>query len=154
MSEVVYVFDRSDMDKLGKVLSYDPYLDKELLPDMPEELSDKKYLEQHPEAKEKAKELSERINKAKERLKNDPMLNTIFARQEYSLREGSSLGMDQSKCYLYIKASDDFIAKAEQKLKKEFASFAKADPETSQKVISFISEEQQRANEGFGSIFG
>ncbi len=154
MPEKVYAFDKSDMEKLNKMLAYDPYLDKTLLPDMPPELEDKKYLEQHPEMKEKAEEMRKRIEDAKGKLKNDRYLNVIFARQEYSLREGSELGLDNSKCYLYIKANDDFVGRAEDRLKHEFGSFASTDPDTEAKVVKFIHEEQDRANAGFGSIFG
>ena len=154
MSERVYSFDKAAMDKLSKALSYDPYLDKNLLPDMPKEFDDKKYLEQHPEAKEQYEALQKRIEDAKDRLKNDKSLNVIFARQEYSLREGTSLGLNPDKCYLYLKANDEFLKNAEDRLKDEYESFAKADDETSQKVIKAIHDEEDRANAGFGSIFG
>ncbi len=154
MSERVYSFDKASMEKLSRALSYDPYLDKNLLPDMPKEFEDKKYMEQHPEAREQYEALQKRIDDAKERLKNDKSLNVIFARQEYSLREGSSLGLDQSKCYLYLKANDEFLKMAEDRLKDEYESFANADDETSQKVIKAIHDEEDRANAGFGSIFG
>jgi uncharacterized protein YaaR (DUF327 family) len=154
MSERVYSFDKSDMEKLSKALSYDPYLDKNLLPDMPKEFEDKKYMEQHPEQKQQMEALQKRIEEAKNRLKNDKNLNVIFARQEYSLREGASLGLEPEKCYLYLKANDEFLKGAEERLKAEYKSFAVADSETSQKVIKAIHDEEERANAGFGSIFG
>ncbi|MCL5679987.1 MAG: hypothetical protein M1465_01415 [Candidatus Marsarchaeota archaeon] len=154
MSERVYSFDKSEMEKLSKVLSYDPYLDKNLLPDMPKEFEDKKYMEQHPELKQQMEDLQKRIDDAKDRLKNDKNLNVIFARQEYSLREGASLGLNSEKCYLYLKANDEFLKNAEDRLKDEYKSFALADAEASQKVIAAIHDEEERANAGFGSIFG
>ncbi len=154
MPEHVYSFDKEVMEKLSKALSYDPYLDKNLLPDMPKEFEDKKYMEEHPEMKEKKDEIEKRIQEAKRRLNEDKSLNVIFARQEYSLRDGSSLGLDKDKCYLYIKANDEFIASAEERLKNEYDSFVKADSATSEKVISTIHDEEDRANAGFGSIFG
>jgi len=154
MSERVYSFDKSDMEKLSKALSYDPYLDKNLLPDMPKEFEDKKYMEQHLEQKQQMEALQKRIEEAKNRLKNDKNLNVIFARQEYSLREGASLGLEPEKCYLYLKANDEFLKGAEERLKAEYKSFAVADSETSQKVIKAIHDEEERANAGFGSIFG
>ncbi|MCL4404728.1 MAG: hypothetical protein M1544_00725 [Candidatus Marsarchaeota archaeon] len=154
MTESVYSFDKSAMEKLSKALSYDPYLDKELLPDMPKEFEDKKYMAEHPEMEEKKKEMEKRIEEAKEKLKNDKSLNVIFTRQEYSLREGGAFGLDPEKCYLYLKANDDFIARAEERLKSEYDSFAKVDAETSQKVIKAIHDEEDKANAGFGAIFG
>ena len=76
---------------------------------MPKEFEDKNYIEQHPEAKEQYEAMQKRIEDAKDRLKNDKNLNVIFARQEYSLREGTSLGLDPNKCYLYLKANDEFL---------------------------------------------
>ncbi len=137
--ERVYIFDKGDEEKLKKLLSYDPYTDPSIIPpgrgDDPE--------------REKA------IKANMEKLANDdPLYDVIFARQEYSIRDGASLGLDENKIYLYIKANEDFIAKAELKLKKNFESFKRASLEEEQKVIAYIKDEQERSNAGFGMIFG
>ena len=124
MAERVYVCDEAEYPALKKTLEYDPYLDKNL-----------------DEAKLKE-------------LQSDKYANVIFARQEYSLRDGASLGLDKSKYYLYLKANDDFMAAADDRLSHEFKSVKRAKAEEEGKVISVINDEQSRANAGFGSICG
>jgi hypothetical protein len=124
MAERVYVCDEAEYPALKKALEYDPYLDKSL--------DDEKL----------------------RALKGDKYANVIFSRQEYSLREGAALGLEKGKYYLYIKANEDFMRAAEERLAHEFKSVKRAPPEAESKVIALINEEQSRANEGFGSIFG
>ncbi|MCL5262550.1 MAG: hypothetical protein M1390_01790 [Candidatus Marsarchaeota archaeon] len=124
MAERVYVCDEAEYPALKKALEYDPYLDKSL--------DDEKL----------------------RALKGDKYANVIFSRQEYSLREGAALGLEKGKYYLYIKANEDFMKDAEERLAHEFKSVKRAPPEAEGKVIALINEEQSRANEGFGSIFG
>ncbi len=124
MAERVYVCDEAEYPALKKALEYDPYLDKSL--------DDEKL----------------------RALKGDKYANVIFSRQEYSLREGAALGLEKGKYYLYIKANEDFMRAAEERLAHEFKSVKRAPPEAEGKVIALINEEQSRANEGFGSIFG
>ena len=42
----------------------------------------------------------------------------------------------------------------EEKLKKEIEGLKRCDPDTERKVITFINEEKEKGNVGFGSIFG
>ncbi|MGC8652193.1 MAG: hypothetical protein ACP5UH_03005 [Candidatus Micrarchaeia archaeon] len=138
--ERVYSFDKAEEEKLQHMLAYDPYTDPSVIP---------------PAGKGEDPEREKAIKANLEKLmQSDKFFDVIFARQEYSLREGSSMGMDEGKVYLYIKAGEDFLAKAEEKLKQNFQSFKRVDEAEEQKVISFIKEEQDRSNAGFGLIFG
>ncbi len=124
MSERVYECDRNDYERLKKLLEYDPYLDKSIS--------------------------SEQL----ETIRNDKYANIIFARQSYVLKDGSSLGMDAKKYYLYLKAGDEFFKDAEEKLKKEIASIKRSDSETEKKIIAIINEEENKGNYGIGLILG
>jgi len=121
---------------------------------MPKELSDPKYLEAHPEAKEQADKISKEIDEALARLKSDKELNIIFARQDYEIKSGAELGMDPNKQYLYLDFSDDLWDLAEKKLKNAVKSIQRLDQESEKKVIAAIEEERTRSEEGFGLLFG
>lgn len=124
MAERVYECDRVDHEKLKRLIEYDPYLDKSLT--------------------------SEQI----EKIRNDRYANIIFARQSYVLKDGSSLGMDPGKYYLYLKAGDEFFKDSEEKLKKEIPSIKRLDPESEKKVVDIINEEESKGNYGIGMIMG
>ena len=119
----VYVCPIEKENELKKMLEYDPYLD--------------------PKIKE------EDLKK----LREDEMANIIFARQDYVIKEGASINMDPSKCYLFLNAQESFFDKAEKKL-KSIEGLERAKPDIESKVIMFIDDERKRADEGFGSIFG
>ncbi|MEM0149645.1 MAG: hypothetical protein QXW10_01995 [Candidatus Micrarchaeaceae archaeon] len=138
--ERVYVFDKADEEKLKSMLAYDPYTDPSVIP---------------PAKKGEDENREQAIKANMERLaQQDKFFDVIFARQEYSLREGGAIGMDDSKVYLYLNAGDEFIGKAEMRLKQNFKSFKRASAEDEQKIIKFIKDEQKRSDEGFGLIFG
>ncbi len=124
MPVAVYEIDSSEVEAFKKFLEYDPYLDKSL-------------------GEEELKKLND-----------DKLANVIFARQEYSLRDGRALGMPDGKYYLYIKANDDFLRLAGEKLLKNFKTVKRASKEAEEKFISIVNEEEERANAGVGSIFG
>ncbi len=124
MAAAVYEVDASEYDALKKFLEYDPYVDKSL-----------------------SEEDLKKLNAEK-------AYDSLFSRQEYSLREGASLGLEKGKYYLYINASEDFLKVADEKLKKNFKSVKKASKEQEGKFISIIEEEQNRGNAGIGMIFG
>ncbi len=124
MPSRVYVCGINDIDKLKRLMEYDPYLDKSL---SEEQLS---------------------------MLKKDPNANLIFARQDYKIKEGAMLGMDPGKCYLFLSANEEFLAKAEPKLLKSIEGIKRADSETESKVISSIESEISNSEAGIGSIFG
>jgi hypothetical protein len=123
MSIRVYVCPIEKEAELKKMLEYDPYID--------------------PKIKE------EDLKKIRE----DEMANIIFARQDCVLKDGASINLDPSKCYLFINAQDSFLDKAEKKL-KSIEGLERADKNTEEKVAMFIDDERKRADEGFGSIFG
>lgn len=124
MPETVYEFDESEYPQIKHMLEYDPYVDKSISSEALSKLADNKFS------------------------------NVIFARQEYYIKDGPSLGAPAGKYYLYLKANDEFTAIAQEKFKKEFASLKRAPPEIEKKVIEDVKEEQDRANAGFGAIFG
>ncbi|MGI0141864.1 MAG: hypothetical protein ACREBF_04430 [Candidatus Micrarchaeales archaeon] len=120
----VYIADISKLQDLKKLISYDPYLDTNL----------------------KDEDLK--------KIREDEMANIIFARQTCIIKEGESLNLDKTKAYLYINSADDFLEKADKKLKIVVEGIQRADPDTEQKVITSISEEQSKADSGFGYLFG
>jgi hypothetical protein len=146
----VYECNKSEVEELKKVLSYDPYLDNSLIP--PSSKADEKNMtpEQKAEAEQKAKEVEE----TRKKIAESPKGKIIFTRQEYSLREGASLGLKDDITYLYLNAPDDFLTGAEERFKTEFKTIKPASKEEQEKVIAAIKEEEEKANTGFGSIFG
>ncbi len=120
----VYTCDSADANELKKLMEYDPYLDKDL-------------------------------NEGQlAGLKNDEMANIIFARQDYSIKDGISINLDTKKYYLYLSASDEFLEKAGKKLKSSIKSIARADKETEDKVIGIVEGERSQSEQGLGAIFG
>ena len=124
MPAIVFECDASEAEALKKALEYDPYLDKSL------------------------------DESALKKLTTDKDANIIFARQEYELRDGGAFGLDSGKYYLYLKANDEFLKGAEEKLKKQFKTVKRAAPQEEGKVIKVIEEEENQVNAGVGSIFG
>lgn len=124
MPAVVYECDASESGELKKFLEYDPYLDQSL------------------------------DEEALKKLNGDKQANIIFSRQDYSLRDGASIGLVQGKSYLYLQANDDFLKEADKKLKNSFKGIKRASKEDEQKLINIIEEEHNRGNAGIGAIFG
>jgi hypothetical protein len=124
MSVRVFACARDEVEALKKLLEYDPALDKGLSVE------------------------------ALRKLQEDKYGSVIFARKEFSLREGRSFGIDDDNFYLYLKADDDFLKAAEERFSHEFKTVKHADPGVEQKLTAFISEEENKANQGFGAIFG
>ncbi|MEK6982846.1 MAG: hypothetical protein AABX38_07970 [Candidatus Micrarchaeota archaeon] len=84
-------------------------------------------------------------------LETDPYAEDSFARVGYKVRDGAGLSEDKTKMYLYISGSDEFIKKADEKLKP----LAKvASTEVEKRVIEKIVLEEETAESGFGSMFG
>jgi len=84
-------------------------------------------------------------------LETDPYAEESFARVGYKLKEGGVLGEDKSKNYLYMSASDDFIKKADEKL-KSFVTIVKGEVE--KRILDKIAAEEESAEAGLGSLFG
>jgi oligoendopeptidase F len=150
----VYVLNSSDVAALKKILEYDPYLDPNLIPKTPKEWDDPKYMEKHPELKAEAEKKKKESEDALSRLKNDKELNTIFARQDYQIKDGISLGLDREKSYLYLNADEAFLDAGEAKLKKNITSLQRAPKEVENQIIDRIEEERQKSDQGLGFIFG
>jgi uncharacterized membrane protein YgaE (UPF0421/DUF939 family) len=153
MSERVYECGPSEVSLLKKLLTYDPYLDPNLIPKLPE-VSAEMLAKMTPEQKKEYEEKEKKVEEALKKLSEDKLANVIFARQDCDLREGKMLGIDTDKSYLYIKATDEFLNLAEERFKKEFKTIKRADPEIENKFISIKAEEESKANAGFSSIFG
>ena len=120
----VYICSSKDVTALKKLLEYDPYLDKSL-----------------GEA-----EL--------EKIRKDEEANVIFARQDYLLKDGISLGLERDYYYLYVNATEEFLAKAEKKLKKALPEIKRAEPGLESKIVATIEEERNESEQGLGLIFG
>jgi len=84
-------------------------------------------------------------------LEADPYAEDSFARVGYKMKDGAVIGEDKGKSYLYMKASKEFIKKADEKL-KDIAKIAPHDVE--KRVTEKIQKEEEEAEGGFGSIFG
>ncbi|MGI0133481.1 MAG: hypothetical protein ACREBW_00785 [Candidatus Micrarchaeaceae archaeon] len=150
----VYECDRSEADALKRFLKYDPYDDPKVLPpsNMPKDVKELKKLPKEQQDRINAEE-SARQEKLK-KLREDRLLNIIFWKQEYEVRDGAAIGLDREKIYLYLNAPEDFLSGAEEKLTKEFKSIKRATKDEADKVTNAISSEQDTAAAGFGSIFG
>ncbi|MGC8572143.1 MAG: hypothetical protein ACP5RI_01150 [Candidatus Micrarchaeia archaeon] len=153
MSIRVYECDESEVKELKKMLSYDPYLDNNLIPKVPE-LKNEDKARMTPEQLKEYQEKEEKAHEALKKLSEDKLANVIFARQDYDLREGKALGVDTNKSYLYLKATDEFLDLAEEKFKKYFKTIKRADHDIEEKFIKIKEDEDSRANMGFGAIFG
>ncbi|MCX8195360.1 MAG: hypothetical protein N3G22_04625 [Candidatus Micrarchaeota archaeon] len=84
-------------------------------------------------------------------LEADPYGEVSFSRNGYKIKEGSVIGLDKGKAYLYISCSEEFAKFARAKLS---GIAAECSPEVSSAVAKAIEEEENNAEVGFGSIFG
>ena len=146
----VYICDRADVDRLKKMLAYDPYLDPNIIPHR----SEKDLERMSDEDKKLMAEEDKRVSENLAQLKSDVFFDVIFARQEYELIDGVTLGLDKEKYYLYMKSNEEFLEKSDKKLEKNFNGVKRADKITENKVIAFVEERNSKADAGFGSIFG
>jgi len=150
----VYMLNSSDAPKLKKLLEYDPYLDQNIAPKIPKEWEDPKYLAEHPEVAKEAEQKKKQAEEALGNLRNDKEANVIFARQDYQLKDGISLGLDREKSYLYLSADESFFDGAEAKLKKNVASIERAKEDVEKQIIDTLEKEKEKADQGLGFIFG
>lgn len=84
-------------------------------------------------------------------LETDPYAQDSFARIGYKMKDGAVLGEDKGKVYLYVKADDAFLKKADALL-KDVAAHAPAEVE--KRVVEKVLKEEEEAESGLGSIFG
>jgi hypothetical protein len=147
----VYECNKSEVEELKKVLTYDPYLDPNLIP--PSEKGSGRPADQMSAAEQV--EMANRVKMVNDAIeKLGPKAKVIFSRQEYSIREGAAFGAPADVSLLYINASDEFLKGAEDRFKTEFKTIKRAPKEIEDKVGQTINEEQEMANTGLGSIFG
>lgn len=93
----------------------------------------------------------ENVKELKKVLEADPYAEDSFARVGYKLRDGAGLDEEKNKTYVYISASEDFIKKADEKLK----DIAKPlEGEKAERIIGKIKKEEESAESGLGSLFG
>jgi len=153
MSAHVYECDGSELEALKRLLAYDPYLDPNVIPpSVPG--ADKPADKRTAEEKAAVAERDLKVEGAMKRLREDRFSDVIFTRQEYELFDGAALGLQPGKSYLYLKANDGFLAKADELLPLKFRSVKRVTGEAEQKVLAKVSEQEESANAGFGSIFG
>ena len=146
----VYECGKPEAEALKKLLSYDPYLDPNIIPSSKDDKPSKEMTEEERrEAAEREKRIQENLRKVREEYSD-----IIFARQEYSLRDGVTLGLDSDKVYLYLKANEDFLNKADKLLASKINGLKRTPNDVEGKVIAVIKEEEDKASAGFGSIFG
>lgn len=134
---------QEDVDKLKKRLDYDPYTDTSLIPTAKAKMTE-----------EEEKAYDEKVKAAMAKLAEDKFSNLIFVRQEYSLRDGRSVGLNPEVYYLYISAPDAFVSEMEKFFAEKFPNIKRATADDESKFIKLLNEEKEKANEGFGSIFG
>jgi len=84
-------------------------------------------------------------------LEADPYADDSFARMGYKVKDGGVLGEEKAKLYIYMSASDDFLKKADEKL-KGVVQRCKEDVE--KRIAEKIKAEEESAESGLGSIFG
>ncbi len=83
-------------------------------------------------------------------LEADPYANDSFARVGYKMKDGESVGEDKGKTYVYISASEEFLKKADEKLKGLAAA---APDEVQKRVEKKITDEEDTVAAGV-SMFG
>jgi GH15 family glucan-1,4-alpha-glucosidase len=92
----------------------------------------------------------DKYSKAKQILEENPYDEQSFSRVGYKIREASSIGIDEKGYFLYIKANEEFIKKAKEKLKD---CIGQCKDESIKKAKEEIEKEEENAIAGFGSIF-
>lgn len=151
MAAHVYEFDKSELDELKKLLSYDPYLDPNVIPPSPSVDKSKESPEERKMREERERGVQERLRSLRE---NDRHFEVIFSRQEYEIFDGAALGLDAEKSYLYLKANEEFLGKADAALEQKVKNLKRAGKEAEERVLKKVLEDEESANAGLGSIFG
>jgi hypothetical protein len=83
-------------------------------------------------------------------LEADPYAQDSFARVGYKVKDGTVVGEDKGKIYIYISASEEFLKKADERL-KGLASPAQDDVQ--KRVEKKITDEEDTVAAGV-SMFG
>jgi len=92
-------------------------------------------------------------------LEADPYGKPCFSRNGYKVKDGAQVSQDREKCYVFMRATDEFAAFARGKLKalvdaegRELAVESK--PEIVAAIAKIIEDEENSAEVGMGAIFG
>ena len=83
-------------------------------------------------------------------LEADPYAQDSFARAGFKVKDGAMVGEDKGKTYVYISASDEFMKKADERLK---GLAAPAPEEVQKRVEKKIKDEEDTVAAGV-SMFG
>lgn len=75
-----------------------------------------------------------------------------WKRQGYNLRDAKSLGFDDEGSYLHVNANEEFFNKNKGDIDIDGVEELTADKK--KQVIKAIKEEQEKAQQGMGTIFG
>lgn len=84
-------------------------------------------------------------------LEADPYAESSFARVGYKLKDGNVLSENKEKVYVYISASEEFVKKADEKLKDLGTAMKEEDQK---RIADKIKKEEEAAQSGFGNMFG
>jgi len=84
-------------------------------------------------------------------LEADPYADDSFARVGYKIKDGGVIGEDKAKMYIYMSASEDFLKKADEKLK---GVVERCKDDVEKRIVEKIKSEEESAESGLGSIFG
>jgi hypothetical protein len=84
-------------------------------------------------------------------LEAEPYADDSFARMGYKVKDGEFLGEDKSKMYVYVRAADDFLKKADERL---LGLAVRCKPDVEKRVHEKIQAEEESAEAGLGNIFG
>jgi hypothetical protein len=92
-------------------------------------------------------------------LEADPYGEKSFSRNGYKVKDGAQVGQDREKCYVFMRATDEFASFARGKLKELAGAEGKgivseSAPEVAAAVAKAIADEENNAEVGFGSLFG
>jgi hypothetical protein len=86
-----------------------------------------------------------------EQAKNLLLSDDIVSRGSITFKEGSSLGLKENGYYCYLSGTDKICKKAKE-LVKDLTKLIEG--KNKDKIIKEIKNEEQKAMEGFGAIFG
>jgi len=92
------------------------------------------------------------MEKIEEMKKNDELFDVIFVRQGVEIREGKEFG-ENSDYLLVVDAPQDFFEKAEKKLSR-VKSLKRLKEKEEEIIVKKLEEQAEKAEEGFGTIFG
>ncbi len=88
-------------------------------------------------------------------LEENPFANDSFAKNGYTLKESTALGLKAGAYVLYFESADAALAKKlAEKLETALPNAKELAGEEKAKIIAQIKSESESAAAGFGSIFG